>query len=256
MRHQKNNPKSDTSWNKVSGWYDKLVGEFGSDYHQNVIIPNSIKLFNPKKDENILDIACGQGVFSRKLASFGAKVTGIDASEKLIAIAKEHSKKSHNLSYRVLDAEHLDGFDPKSFDAASCIMAIQNIDHFGKVINGAGRILKDKGRILIVMNHPCFRMPRMSGWGFDEKRKIQYRRIDAYLSEKRVPIDMHPGHDKSIKTWTFHRPLSSYFRELGKNNFAVTALEEWITHRRTNETADNKSREEIPLFMALLAIKQ
>lgn len=247
--------KKDTSWNNVSTWYDKLVGEAGSDYHQNVIVPNAAKMLNPKKGEVVLDIACGQGVFSRKLASYGADVTGIDSSPELVKLAQSRSKTSHNIKYSVANAKNLKMFEDRNFDAVSCILAIQNMDPLSQIIREIGRVLKIKGRLLIVMSHPCFRIPRLSGWGFDEKRKLQYRRIDSYLSEKNIPIQMHPGAAPDVNTWTFHRPLSTYFKEFGKNNLAVVSLDEWITHRRTNEKADNKSREEIPLFMAILAQK-
>ena len=46
------------------------------------------------EDLNILDIGCGGGLISEPMARLGAKVTGIDASEKNIYIAKLHSKKS------------------------------------------------------------------------------------------------------------------------------------------------------------------
>ena len=171
--------KHDTSWNEVSGWYDRLVGESGSDYHQQVIIPGACRMLDPKKGEKILDVGCGQGVFARKLAERGAEVTGIDASKNLIKLAQ---KRSPHIKYLVADASSLKMFGAESFDTVACIMAIMNIDPLETVIAEMTRVLKKNGRLLLVLNHPCFRIPRQSGWGFDEQRKLQYRRVDNYLS--------------------------------------------------------------------------
>jgi len=245
-----------TSWNKVAGWYDKHVGSKGSDFHQQIVLPGAIKLLAPKKDEKIIDVACGQGVFCRKLAELGVETYGIDLSKKLIDLAKQHSK---NINYSVDDATTLSSFQAETFDAASCHLAIQNIDPLDKVMAAVGRILKPGGRFLIVMNHPCFRIPRQTGWGTDEQRKLQYRRVDSYLTELKIPIKMHPGAAPDIHTWSFHRPLTRYFEELHKNGLAVTRLEEWASHRTSrqgkNSRQENRARGEIPMFLALLATK-
>ena len=164
-------PRPDTSWNEVSNWYDQLVGEKGSDYHQNVIIPGALKMLGAKRGEAVLDVACGQGVFARRLQEQGVIVTGIDSSEKLIELAR---RRSPEIKYFVSDASNLSRFPDKSFDAVSCIMAIMNIDPLAPVIREMARVLKKGGRMLLVMNHPCFRIPRQSGWGIDENRKLCY----------------------------------------------------------------------------------
>jgi len=248
--------RKDTSWNKVASWYDQLVGEKGSDYHEQVIIPGSLKLLNPQKHEKILDVACGQGVLCRELAKKGSDITGIDASPNLIKIAKQ---RSSDIKYFTADAKSLKMFEDNSFDKVSCIMAIQNMDPLEPVISEMNRVLKPNGKLLLVTSHPCFRIPRQSGWGFDENRKLQYRRIDSYMSEMKIPIKMHPGANPNLVTWTFHRPLSSYFKALNSKGFAIVNLEEWITHRKNqpgkNQEAENRSRKEIPLFLAMLAEK-
>jgi ubiquinone/menaquinone biosynthesis C-methylase UbiE len=257
--HQRHKQKENTSWNKVAGWYDKLVGDRGSDYHQQVIIPGALELLAPQRDEKILDVACGQGVFCRALAETGAQVTGIDNAPQLIQSAQRRS--SHiNIKYYVADATNLKRFTPMSFDAVCCIMAIQNIESLEKAIAEFARVLKIGGRLLLIMNHPCFRIPRQSGWGNDEQRKLQYRRIDSYISEMKIPIQMHPGAAPDIHTWSFHRPLTKYFGELHKNQLLVSQLEEWSSHRQSlpgsSARSENRARQEIPLFLALLAVKQ
>lgn len=256
QHHFKPKPKKDTSWNKVSFWYDRLVGEKGSDYHQNVIIPGSLAMLDPQKGEKILDVACGQGVFARCLREKGAEVTGIDSAKGLIKVAKQ---RSPDIKYLTADATNLKMFPTGSFDAVSCVMAIMNIDPLEAAIKEVGRVLKKEGRLLLVLNHPCFRVPKQSGWVVDLENKTQFRRIDSYMSTQKVPIKMHPGYDPSIETWTFHRPLSRYFKTLAENGLAVDQLEEWVSHRTSipgpMKKAEDHVREEIPMFLALAAIK-
>jgi ubiquinone/menaquinone biosynthesis C-methylase UbiE len=254
--HSKKKPDNDTSWNKVAGWYDKLVGERGSDYQENLIIPEALKMLAPQRGEKILDVGCGQGVFCRELARAGAEVTGLDASEKLIKAARS---RPSNIKYFTADATDLRIFPNASFDAVSCILAIQNMDPLDKIIGEMARVLRPGGALLLVMNHPCFRIPRQSGWGIDEQRKLQYRRVDSYLSSQKIPIKMHPGADPNLLTWTFHRPLSEYFMALNSHGLAVTALAELASHRESkpgsSSRMENRARAEIPMFLSLLAQK-
>lgn len=250
--------ESDTSWDKVAGWYDRHVSD-SSDYHLEVIVPGTIRLLGPKKGEKMLDVGCGQGVLSRELAKLGVQVVGIDSSKKLIDIAKKRSGERFNIHYRVADAGKLEGIHDGTFDAVVSVLAIQNMEDLDSVSRECARVLKSSGRLVWVLNHPCFRIPRQSGWGFDEGRKLQYRRVDRYMTPLKIPIKMHPGAAPDIHTWTFHRPLSEYFRQLTCRGFAVTGLEEWVSHRKSkpgkNARSENTSRAEIPLFMAVSAVK-
>ena len=67
----------DRGWDPVAAWYDKLVGESGSDYHKNVILPATLRMLDPKPGESIIDVCCGQGVLVRPLLEAGiGKFTG------------------------------------------------------------------------------------------------------------------------------------------------------------------------------------
>src|SRR5580658_7871173 len=80
-----------THWHHVAEWYDQLVGDEGSEYHQQVIMPGVLRLLHIKPAMKILDIACGQGIACRALAQQGAMVTGIDAAPALIAAAQRRN---------------------------------------------------------------------------------------------------------------------------------------------------------------------
>ncbi|HEU0050537.1 MAG TPA: class I SAM-dependent methyltransferase [Patescibacteria group bacterium] len=252
--------KSRTSWEPVADWYARYIDSQASAYQREIIFPGALRLLEPKADKRYLDIACGQGAFTHFIAVKNhVQVTGIDASESLIREAKKRALRTE--TFFVTDAAHFSSYVPReSFDGAVCLMAIQNIEHIGAVFHEASLVLKKDATFVLVMNHPCFRQPSQSGWGWDEKRKLQYRRVDRYLSAYDAPILAHPGSDRSIKTVSFHRPLGAYVNSLSRNGFTIDALEEWTSNKKSDSgpraKAENFARQEIPLFLALRARKQ
>lgn len=249
-----------TSWNSVGRWYDDSVGEQGHYYHQNIIIPNIVKMlnFSDKKSETLLDLACGQGVLSRHLPPH-VSYTGIDIAPQLIASARQYNRNPNHQFFRG-DATQPLPTTKTDFTHATIILALQNIEAPLKVFQNAARHLQPNAPFIIVLNHPCFRIPRQSSWKVDQENKVQYRRIDRYMSDMKIPIQMHPGKGKeSQQTWSFHHPLSSYTHWLYETGFTLDLIEEWCSNKVSEGKAakmENRSREEIPLFMALLARKK
>ncbi|TXH02779.1 MAG: class I SAM-dependent methyltransferase, partial [Candidatus Moraniibacteriota bacterium] len=176
-----------TSWGKVAPWYNKLVGSTGHYYHEKVIFPNLKKIYQPKNNDKVVDVGCGQGVYGRLLPS-GVEYTGIDLSKELIGEAKKLDRtKSH--SYFVADVTRAIPVASYSYDLAISILALQNMKDAAAAIKEMARAVKVGGKIILVLNHPAFRIPRQSSWGIDEKNKLEYRRINRYLSPLEIPIN-------------------------------------------------------------------
>jgi SAM-dependent methyltransferase len=246
-------PASDTSWEKSAAWYDRLIGEKGSNIYQQVVIPKALALLAPAKTEQILDLGCGQGVFTRAIAASGAAVIGVDAAPSLIKAARDYATP-RRIPFHVRDAASLDGLGP--FDAISAILCVQNMEHLPAVARAAHSVLKPGGRMLWVMNHPCFRIPRQTAWGFDEDRKIQFRRVDHYSSPLSIPIIMHPGQKDSESTFSFHLSLQDLLTTGFQAGLRLRDTQEWHSHKTSQPgpraKAENRARTEIPLFLALL----
>ena len=250
------NSKKSTSWGKVAGWYNGLLEEGEDTYQEKVIRPNLLRVLNVKPGEEILDVGCGQGYFSRELAKAGPKVLGIDIAGELVRLATQQAGERE--TYLVLSAEKMTGIQDNRFDAAICVLALQNIKNMSAAVLEISRVLKPNGRCVLVLNHPAFRIPTASAWGYDEEVNAQYRRIDSYLSEITQEVDMTQG-IKNIKsktfTYSFHHSLQVYFKSFAKAGLSVTRLEEWISHKTSDKgprkLAEDKARKEIPLFMCL-----
>lgn len=255
MNSPRNNKEGETSWGKVAGWYADLLKD-DNTYQTRVILPNLKRLLDLKKGEKVLDLACGNGFFSAELTKT-AKVIGVDIARNLIEQAR---KNVPSANFFVSSAEKMDFLDDNSMSKIVIVLAIQNMENPHLVFKECARLLKPGGSLHIVLNHPTFRVLKKSSWGWDEAAKVQYRRIDSYLSESKEKIQMYPGDAPSIHTYSFHRPLQYFFKTLGNQNFYVNRLEEWSSNRKSEEgpraNAENFARKEIPLFMYLEAIKK
>ena len=246
-----------TSWEQSSKWYKKIVGDEGHYFHQAIIFPKIKELINLNKISSVLDLACGQGIFERQI-SVNTEYVGVDIARSLIEEAK---RKSQNLKHTFLtaDASKKLLLLENHFDLVAIILALQNIRDFGGVVKNAAVHVKNGGEFLIILNHPIFRIPRQTSWGVDEKSKTQYRRIDRYMSELEIPILTNPGKfERSEKTWSFHHPLAKYSEELFKNGFVIEKIDEWVSDKKSTggkAKMENRAREEIPMFMAILAKK-
>ena len=93
---------------------------------------------------NILDIGCGGGLISEPMARLGAKVTGIDASEKNIKVAKIHSKKNKlEINYLNKSPEQLKNV--KEFDVILNLEIVEHVENVNFYIKSCYDLLKKDG---------------------------------------------------------------------------------------------------------------
>ena len=250
--------KADRGWDNVATWYDKLVGDSGSDYHQNVILPATKDLLQVSEGERVLDLCCGQGVLAPLVTAAGAHYTGVDASPKLIESARKRIRHA-NARFLISDVTKPASWADGSYDAVACLMAVHDVPLLDQMFANLSNALIPGGRAILIFMHPCFRIPRQSHWGWDEEKKIQYRRLDRYGVPLTIPIQTHPGLASEGHTQFHHRPLAAYINELGAAGMAVIGCEELYSHRRSQagprSRGEHRAAEEFPLFLALLAVK-
>ncbi len=247
-----------TEWENVDQWYDQIVGTAGHYYHKNVVLPKLLNLLDFKsfQSPSLLDLACGQGILASNIPP-NVAYTGVDLAPSLIAAAQAKQKKGQ--SFIVSDICEPLPLDKKDFTHATIVLALQNVEHPAAALKNASKHLKDGGLLAVVLNHPCFRIPRQSSWVVEPSKKMQSRRIDRYLSPLQIPIQMNPGKgQKAETTWSFHHSLSDYSRFLADAGFAIMLIEEWVSDKTStgkNAKMENRAREEFPLFLTLLAQK-
>lgn len=248
-----------TSWEGVHDWYSNLVGKQGHFYHQHVIIPKTLELLGLSKEKTaiLLDLACGQGVLARNLPET-VEYWGVDLSPSLIREAKKLTPKK-GFHFYVGDVTKKLNLPLEKVDIVTLILAIQDLAEPEGAIAQACHFLEKGGRFLIVMNHPCFRIPRQSEWGVDEAKKLQYRRINGYIRSQSIPIQTSPGkREKSPAVSYFHHPLKDYSQWLKKHGFGIELIDEWISEKKSEgakKRMEDRARAEFPLFLCILARK-
>lgn len=247
------------SWEPINQWYRTLVGEEGHYYHQKIVIPGVLRLLNIKDKEpfHLLDLGCGNGILGRQLSN-RLLYTGIDVAPSLVAEARKMDPSPHH-NYLCADVTKKIILE-KTFTHATIILALQNMEDGEKVFENLAHLLLPNGKLIIVLNHPCFRIPRQTFWGVDSNKKLQYRRIERYGTAMKIPIEAHPSQrERSASTWSYHHPLESYFSWMSRAGFVVENIEEWYSDKISTGSAakmENRSRLEFPLFMTLCAKKE
>ena len=103
----------------------------------------------PLRNLKILDIGCGGGLLSEPMSRLGAKVTGIDASEKNIKIANAHLKKSKlKINYICASPESLKA-TKEQFDVILNIEIIEHVEDVELFIKKSSELLKKKGLMFV-----------------------------------------------------------------------------------------------------------
>ncbi|MCC6969098.1 MAG: methyltransferase domain-containing protein, partial [Phycisphaerales bacterium] len=191
-------PALSTSWDHVARWYEELLDRGRSDHQRDVIVPGTLRLLQPRAGARILDVACGEGMLCRKLASLGVEAVGVDASPRLIDAARAASAApptpgAPRPRFEVGDARAIGALDLGTFDAAACIMALMNIDPVEPTLRGIAASLKPGGSFVAVILHPAFRAPGQTSWGWDESD-------DRRTSPPRHAPRPGPGFDRNHPT--------------------------------------------------------
>ena len=129
-------------------WWD-MEGEFKPLHQINPLRVGFIKDRSILEGKKILDVGCGGGILAEALSGLGASVTGIDASENTIGVAKSHSK-SINSSVRFIQntiEEFIASNPDEKFDVITCLEMLEHVPSPGEIIKNCSDILKKDGDI-------------------------------------------------------------------------------------------------------------
>jgi 2-polyprenyl-3-methyl-5-hydroxy-6-metoxy-1,4-benzoquinol methylase len=165
---QDSNQFTRDAWEANAEVWDSRMGDHGNDFFNLLCWPALVSLLDsstalspgPQPGRRYLDIACGNGLTSRRLAELGADVTAFDFSANLIEKAKSRSASLQSLiSYRVIDAtneQQLLALGEGQFDAALSNMALFDIDDLEPLFRTLPKLLKPNGVFVFSITHPAF----------------------------------------------------------------------------------------------------
>ena len=262
--HEKNDHITDEEiaqqWNGVAEKWVARYTEHGDINREYVIYPTMLRILADVKNKRILDAGCGAGYFCRKLARKGAKVTGIDISNKLIEIAELKEKEEPlGISYYVGSLSNLKMLSSSTFDVVVSNMALMDTLNLKKAMEEISRVLKNDGKFVFSIPHPCFASSCKNEWEkqpSDSERNEDRlcRKIDRYFDRGRVVWSMYGFPPVS----SFHRTLTDYINLLLTNEFVITHFEEPVPDPQAMEEHPRdfaNDYDRIPLFLIIGAKK-
>ena len=242
--YRESNEQSKVLWDDIASEWDEKMGEHDNQYHREIIKPATCKLLDPKSGDLILDAACGNGNFSRFMATQGAKVIAFDYSSKMIQYAKDRCKQYlSDIEFHVADATKYDQLitlkKDKPFNKAVSNMAVMDISDINPLFKAIYDLLAPDGIFIFSGVHPCFQTPNM--------RKVVETNDYTGESSVRMGIKTYEYiepcmHQVSAlakngkQVLHYHRPLSVLLKICFDAGFVLDGMEEPVFKRDENET--------------------
>lgn len=228
------NRETRVAWEKNADFWDQRMGE-GNDWVEILVWPATQRLLAVHPGERILDVACGNGLTSRRLALLGAEVVAFDFSSEMIAHARRRTESQEyatKIAYHVIDATDeaaLLALGPSTFDAALCNMALFDMAEIGPLMRALARLLRPGGRFVFSVLHPCFN--NSSALQVAEMEDREGEIVTVYSIKVRGYMTPTVARGAAIAGQPqpqlyFHRPLHVLFGAALEAGFVLDGLEE------------------------------
>jgi 2-polyprenyl-3-methyl-5-hydroxy-6-metoxy-1,4-benzoquinol methylase len=251
------NQEARTIWNQNAAFWDERMGD-GNAFQRQLVGPATERLLDLHPGEQVLEIACGNGVFARRLAQLGAQVLASDFSEGMLERARARTTEhADRIEYRLLDATdeaQLLSLGQRRFDAAVCNMALMDMAAMEPLLSALARLLKVGGRFVFSVTHPCFNTTGCA------RMVEEIDRDGELITTYSVKVSRYRGLTQArgqgiigqpTPQYYFERTLSALFTACFRAGFVLDGLEEPAFEQPGRERAiDWANYHEIPPVLA------
>lgn len=132
---------------QTASWWDKK-GEFRGLHDINPLRLAYIAERTALTGKRVIDVGCGGGILAEAMAQQGARVTGIDAGDAPLAVARSHAEASGlKIIYRRATAEEMAQLSPGSYDVATCMELLEHVPDPPSVVRACGHLVKPGGAV-------------------------------------------------------------------------------------------------------------
>ena len=216
------------AWDALAGYWDEQM-EAGNTWQRVLIQPAVERLLQLRPGERVLEIACGNGEFARRMAETGARVLATDFSDAMLERARAHGG---DVEYRQVDATDeaaLRALGHAAFDAVVCNMAIMDMWDIDPMAVALTAILAPGGRFVLSTTHPAFntgdstRVVERSedATGVIRTYSVKVSRYNTPLTSKGVALEGQP-----VTQWYFDRSISELFVTFFRHGLVLDGIEE------------------------------
>jgi len=251
--------ESKKRWEQNADYWDEKMGEHSNRHFRELVCPDTERFLSVTAREKVLDIACGNGNFSKRLAELGAYVTAFDYSENMIRNARKRCNEYlDKIDFRVMDATKYDdivSLGEGSFDKAVCNMGIHDISDITLMFRGVYDLLKPSGVFVFSTMHPCFRTPEMRKVTETEEignKQVVRNSIQIFNYITPQKFEGIGIVNQPVAHIYYHRPLSELLKTCFDAGFIVGGFSEPVYKK---EGTDKFDWVEIPAIIIVKLVK-
>jgi SAM-dependent methyltransferase len=217
------------TWDSLAHYWDEKM-RAGETWQRTLIAPSVERLLRVEPGERVLELACGNGEFARRLTHLGAAVVATDFSESMLDLARAYGAE---IDYRRIDATSEEDLltlaEVGPFDAAVINMAIMDMTAIEPMAAALTSLVRVGGRLVVSTLHPAFNsgdIVRLTEETQDDSGIVRTFSIkrSGYITpttSKGVAIEGQP-----ITQWYFHRPLRLIVEPFFAGGWVLDGLDE------------------------------
>ncbi|MBB4660821.1 class I SAM-dependent methyltransferase [Conexibacter arvalis] len=198
----------------AAGAYDAMAEAYALDGEENAYNalyerPATLALLPPVQGRDVLDVGCGAGPLSARLAEAGARVTGFDASERMVALAR--ARALQEARFLVADLAAPLPFDDDAFDVAVASLVLHYLRDWVAPLRELRRVVRPGGALVCSTHHPADDVALSSSG-------------DYFATELLHDRWEKGGREYDVRFW--RRPLHAMFASFDAAGWRVERLEE------------------------------
>ncbi|MFC7492096.1 MULTISPECIES: class I SAM-dependent methyltransferase [unclassified Knoellia] len=171
--------------------------------------PAVLDLLGDVAGRRILDAGCGSGPLLADLTQRGANVAGFDASQAMIALARERLGEESDL--KIADLTQSLPYDSEAFDDALAVLVLHYLEDWSRPLSELRRVLKPGGRLVVVVNHPVI-------------PPVMYPDVNYFATVPNAEEYEFDGVSATLTIW--YRPLSAMSEAFSAAGFRISAISE------------------------------
>ena len=227
------NKETHEAWEMNAEVWDTRMGDEGNDFFNILCWPALASFLNIQPDSHILDIACGNGLTTRRLAELGARVTAFDFSSNLIEKAKTRlTDRASQVNFQVIDATNeaqLLSLGEGKYDSALSNMALFDMANIETLFQTLPKLLKPNGTFIFSIIHPAFN--NSSAVHVAEEMDDHGEIKTVYSIKTSRHMTSHHQRGLALRNQPkpqiyFERPLQYYLNLGFQNGFVLDGFEE------------------------------